>query len=148
MITFYYLHKFYYRTNVKRGGQLATWVFIAILFAVLWGLQFLLAHFQVKNYYRTIREMSLRESGYLGVGKSKKRFGKGVVVVLVSDENDIVVDAKKMEGVTVFSRFDEFSDVVDEKLSNLLSFGAERALQEAILNAIEKIEITKGDKER
>ena len=127
---------------------MATWVFIAILFAVLWGLQFLLAHFQVKNYYRTIKEMSLRKSGYLGVGKSKKRFGKGVVIVLVSDENDIVVDAKKMEGVTVFSRFDGFSDVVDEKLSNLLSFSAERALQEAILNAIEKIEITKGNKER
>lgn len=125
-----------------------TWIFIALLFVVLWGLQFLLTHYQLKNYHQTIREMSKRGSGYLGVGKSKRRFGKGIVMVLVTDVDDVVVEARKMEGVTVFSRFEEFSEIAGEKLSSLLSYEAEPQLQQAIVNAIEKIEVTKVDKER
>ena len=68
-------------------------------------------------------------------------------MILVSDENDKVIEAQKMEGVTVFSRFEEFSDVTGEKLSSLLSFNTEQHVQQAIRNAIEKIEITKANKE-
>ncbi|WP_017549998.1 transcriptional regulator GutM [Salinicoccus carnicancri] len=125
-----------------------TWIFIALLFAVLWGLQFLLTHYQLKNYHQTIREMSKRGSGYLGVGRSKRRFGKGVVMVLVADVDDVVVEARKMEGVTVFSRFEEYSELAGQKMSSLLSYEAEPQLQQAIVSAVEKIEVTKADKER
>lgn len=123
-----------------------TWIFIAVLFAALWILQFMMTHYQLKNYHQTIRDMSRRNSGYLGVGQSKKRFGKGVVLVLVSDTNDVVVDAKKMEGVTVFSRFEEYNEIVGEKLSSLLSYEGEPQIQLSLINAIEKIEIAKPNK--
>lgn len=125
-----------------------TWMFLALLFAALWGLQFLLTHYQLKNYHQTLREMSRKNSGYLGVGQSKRRFGKGVVMVLVSDENNVVIDAKKMEGVTVFSRFEEFTDVFGEKLSSLMTYNGEAQTQQAIIAAIEKIEMTKDNKGR
>lgn len=148
METLYYLHKFFIGTDVKGGVGVQTWIFIALLFVVLWGLQFLLTHYQLKNYHQTIREMSRRGSGYLGVGKSKKRFGKGIVMVLVTDMDDVVVEARKMEGVTVFSRFEEFSDIAGEKLSSLLTYEAEPQMQQAIVSAIEKIEVTKDSKGR
>src|SRR5699024_12569320 len=92
--------------------------------------------------------MSKRGSGYLVVGNSKRRFGKGVVMVLVTDMDDVVGEARKMEGVTVFSRFEEFSEIAGEKLSSLLSYEAEPQLHQASINAIEKIEVKKDDKER
>lgn len=120
-----------------------TWLFIGVLFVILWGLQFLLTHFQMKNYYSTIQKMSRRGAGYLGVGVSKRRFGKGVVLVLVSDENDVIVDAKKMSGVTVFSRFEEYSEVIGENVSSLLAFNSDEQTQQALCKAVEKIETAK-----
>ncbi|MFC3419191.1 transcriptional regulator GutM [Salinicoccus hispanicus] len=120
-----------------------TWIFIGAVFVALWVMQFVMTHFQMKNYYSTISEMSRRGSGYLGVGVSKKRFGKGVVTVLVSDEHDIVVDAKKMSGVTVFSRFEQYSEVIGENLSSLLAFNTDPQTQQALSKAVEKIEVEK-----
>lgn len=94
-------------------------IFIFLVFIALWGAQFILTHYQLKNYYKTIAEMSRRDSGYLGVGVSKKRFGKGVVIILVSDNEDNVIDAKIMSGVTVFTRFEKYSELIGEKIATL-----------------------------
>src|SRR5699024_9769920 len=105
-------------------------------------------HYQLKNYHQTIREMSKRGSGYAGGGKSKRRFAKGIVMGLVTDMDDVVEEARKLEGVTVFCRFEEFSRMAGEELPSLLAYGAEPQLHQAIISAIEKIEVTKVDKER
>ena len=119
---------------------MATWGLFFLLFAFIWVLQFYMAHFQMKNYRKTIREMSQKDSGYLGVGVEKKKFGKGVVTVVVCNEEGIIIDAKKMSGVTVFSRFEEFSEVLGRNIHETADLIKDKQVVESLQSAIAKIE--------
>ncbi|MDQ1004434.1 glucitol operon activator protein [Neobacillus niacini] len=79
-------------------------VYISI-FIALWLIQLLMTMIQVKHYRQTIRDMSKRGSGYLGVGVQKRKFGLGTVLIIVTNLEGIIIDCRIMSGVTVFSRF-------------------------------------------
>ncbi|SES92036.1 glucitol operon activator protein [Oceanobacillus limi] len=123
------------------------WGKFFIIFALIWGLQFLMTHLQVKQYRSQIREFTKRESGYLGTGYYKKTLGTGAVVLLVCDEKLQIVEAKIMKGITVFARFKDRKELIgknllDSKNSESLSNKEKKALQGAI-EMIQK-EINKG----
>ncbi|RAS86391.1 transcriptional regulator GutM [Priestia endophytica] len=112
--------------------------FIAI-FIVLWILQFFMTKKQLKHYHRTIKEMSSRFSGYLGVGVDKKRLGVGTVLIVVTNSEGIIVDCRRMSGVTVFARFKKCKrfkglDILD---INILDY--EDKYRVSLKMAIEKI---------
>ncbi|SFE12057.1 glucitol operon activator protein [Lentibacillus persicus] len=123
------------------------WGTFIIVFASIWGLQFLLTHFQVKHYQSEIRKLSTRDSGYLGTGYYKKRFGTGAIMLLVCDEDGRITDAKVMKGLTVFSRFRNTQKLIGMKLeeSKLVDFLSNKE-HAALTNAIEMI--TKEMKKR
>jgi glucitol operon activator protein len=81
------------------------WVIFIAIFIVLWLLQLFMTRMQMKHYHQTVREMSNRFSGYLGVGVDRKRLGVGTILILVTDVEGIITDCRIMSGVTVFSKF-------------------------------------------
>lgn len=88
------------------------WGWFIVLFAAVWLLQLWMTKAQLKNYHDTIRELSRRSSGYLGVGIQKQKLGIGAVAILVTDETGTVVESRLMHGVTVFSRLEPFTNYI------------------------------------
>jgi len=116
------------------------WTTFIFIFASIWALQFLLTHFQVKHYQSEIKKLSKRDSGFLGTGYYKKRFGNGAIIVLVCDENARITDAKVMKGLTVFARFRNMQQLTGMKLedSRLVDFLPKKE-HTALTNAIDMI---------
>ncbi|WP_209479966.1 transcriptional regulator GutM [Virgibacillus litoralis] len=123
------------------------WGTFIFIFAFIWGLQFLMTHFQVKHYKSEIKKLSRRDSGYLGTGYYKKRLGNGAIIVLVCDEKSHIIDAKVMKGITVFARFKDIKQLVGMKLeeTKFVDFLSKKEFH-ALSNAVDMIkkELNKG----
>jgi len=89
------------------------------------------------SHYRSVLGGITREGGkgYVGAGNAKARFGKGVILILVSDENDVVKRALRMRGMTVFARFEEAPDLVGMSLDELGEEGREGPYEKATMLA-------------
>ncbi len=98
---------------------MVTWGLVVILFAGMWVLQIVLTLMQSRHYYQQLRVMQQQQSGYLGVGVKKRRFGVGAVVILVTDRNGIVTQCKRMSGISVFSRFRLYPELVGKSIDSL-----------------------------
>lgn len=122
------------------------WGWFIVLFAAVWLLQIWMAKAQLKNYHSTIRELSRRRSGYLGVGIQKQKLGIGAVAILVTDEAGTVVESRLMRGVTVFSRFEPFTKYIGMPLDAVLEDLNEEPMDLAFKMAIEKIEAQMNEK--
>lgn len=101
------------------------WGVVVLLFAGLWILQIVLTQLQSRHYYQQLREMQRQPSGFLGVGVNKRRFGTGAVVILVTDTEGVVTQCRRMSGVSVFSRFQPWQELIGQSIDRLY----ERAMQ-------------------
>src|SRR3712207_97020 len=98
-----------------------SWIAYAILIlAVAWVLQIVGTYFQMRHYREVLGGIT-REGGegFVGVGNAKAAFGKGVILILVADENDVVKRALRMRGMTIFARFKEAPDLSGIHLDEL-----------------------------
>jgi glucitol operon activator protein len=86
------------------------------------------------------------------VGNAKATFGKGVILILVADENDVVRRALRMRGMTIFARFKEAPDLAGMSLDELRVEGREEPYDKSTMlaarRAIEQIDRIKQEKER
>jgi glucitol operon activator protein len=125
------------------------WGILIIFFVFAWVLQVILSYYQNKHYGQTIRKMSAaHDSGYLGVGVIKKRLGIGSVVILVSDLSGLVVDAKELTGVTVFSRFTSNQELNGKKIEQLFALSGRDHRTKAIQMAANQIVNQKNQQEQ
>ena len=131
--------------------RLDTWVWVLAAVAVLWLLQMVGTHIQM-SHYRSVLGGITREGGkgFVGAGNAKARFGKGVILILISDEDDSIKRALRMRGMTVFARFEEAPDLLGMTLDEL---GAEKregpyekATMLAACRAVEQIQRIKSEK--
>lgn len=116
------------------------WGWFIAVFASIWLLQIIMTKVQLKNYKATIKKMSTRPSGYLGVGIQKQKFGIGVISIMVTDKEGVVVESQLMKGVTVFSRFEPFTDYDGLHIEELKKTLNQDLVGQAFKMAIEKIE--------
>ncbi|MFS0675168.1 transcriptional regulator GutM [Ornithinibacillus sp. 179-J 7C1 HS] len=114
------------------------WGTIIVVFALLWVVQIILSVVQMKHYQKTIKEMSKHSSGYLGVGVDKRKLGVGTVVVIVCNKNGMIIDSKKMHGVTVFQRFSNYENLLNMHINKIV-FNQKDKLQHATNMAIDNI---------
>lgn len=114
------------------------WGTIIVVFALLWVVQIILSVVQMKHYQKTIKEMSKHSSGYLGVGVDKRKLGVGTVVVIVCNKNGMIIDSKKMHGVTVFQRFSNYENLLNMHI-NKIAFNQKDKLHHATNMAIDNI---------
>ncbi|TCJ18893.1 transcriptional regulator [Rubrobacter taiwanensis] len=127
---------------------------LLLILAVLWALQAVGTYFQMRHY-REVLSSVMREGGegYVGVGNAKARFGKGVILMLVTDEGGSVIRrALKMRGATVFARFREAPELVGVGLDELRSGEREEPRSErgtllAARRAIEQIDRIRAERE-
>lgn len=122
------------------------WGWLLAAFVGVWLLQFLLTRIQVQNYQTTLKQMSKRPSGYLGVGVIKQKLGIGVLAIMVVNENNEVVESQVMKGVTVFSRFEPFEQFDGLTLNEVKARLGEEPVDAAFKMAIDKIEAQREKK--
>ncbi|UFT98604.1 transcriptional regulator GutM [Radiobacillus kanasensis] len=115
------------------------WGVLIAAFVVVWFLQIFLTSIQMKHYRRTLQLMSRRSNGYLGVGVDKQKFGVGTVVIVVCDNVGKVVDSKLMKGVTVFSRFKPFQEVIGDSIETLKDNQATFKMEAPVSMAVKNI---------
>jgi glucitol operon activator protein len=131
-----------------------SWIAYAILIlAVAWALQIVGTYFQMRHYRELLGEIT-REGGegFVGVGNAKATFGKGVILILVADENDVVKRALRMRGMTIFARFKEAPDLAGMRLDELRIGDREKPYDKntmlAARRAVEQIDRIKQEQER
>lgn len=132
-------------------AQLSTWVWVLLALGVVWVLQMVGTHVQM-SHYRSVLGGITREGGkgYVGAGNAKARFGKGVVLILVCDEDGVIKRALRMRGMTVFARFGEAHDLLGMSLDDLRIEKREGPYEKATMlaarRAVEQIERIKVEK--
>lgn len=82
---------------------------ILLMVAIMgaWILQTLLGSTQVKNFNKHYIE--LRKNGRVSIGRSKGMFRSGVVLLMSIDNKRMIQTARKMQGLTIFARFRDYS---------------------------------------
>lgn len=125
---------------------------LLLLLACLWLLQVVGTVFQMRHYRRVLGGITrARNSGYVGTGNARARFGRGVVAILVSDEEGVVREALRMRGFSVFARFGEASELVGLEVEELRDegrdgpYGATTML--AVRRAVEQVDRIKAERE-
>lgn len=131
-----------------------SWIAYVILFlAVAWILQIVGTYFQMRHYREVLGRIT-REGGegFVGVGNAKATFGKGVILILVADENGVIKRALRMRGMTIFARFKEAPALTGMSLDELRVEGREgpydKSTMLAARRAIEQIDRIREEKAR
>ena len=131
-----------------------SWIAYAILIlAVAWVLQIVGTYFQMRHYREVLGGIT-REGGegFVGVGNAKATFGKGVILILVADVNDVVKRALRMRGMTIFARFKEAPELAGMRLDELRVEDRQEPYDKSTMfaarRAVEQIDRIKQEKER
>ncbi len=130
---------------------MGSWFWVLFAVGVLWLLQIVGTHVQM-SHYRSVLGGITREGGkgYVGAGNAKARFGKGVILILVCDEDGVVSRAVRMRGMTVFARFQEAPELVGLSLDKLRDGERkgpyEKATMLAAQRAVEQIDLIRSEK--
>jgi glucitol operon activator protein len=130
------------------------WVgYLILALALVWILQIVGTYFQMRHYRDVLGGITREETeGYVGVGNAKARFGKGVILILVVGENDVVKRALSMRGMTIFARFKEAPKFIGMGLDELRKEEHEGPYDKSVMlaarRAVEQIDRIKQEKER
>lgn len=96
-------------------NQTATLIIIGL--AIAWGIQYVLAFFQMKRYYRRIAE--LRRLGQVSTGVAGSSWRRRQYAVLVVDANNRIVHVEELSGWTVFAALKPVKGLDGRPLSDL-----------------------------
>ncbi|WP_196593829.1 transcriptional regulator GutM [Pectinatus sottacetonis] len=115
---------------------------ILFLAFVLYVVQCFFMYLQMKHFKSIVKDFMTK--GHVGIGERKSKFSAGNVVVLVSDDNGMILEAKQMKGRTLLARFKSMG-VWKGKNINFLKQTAlkEKKQNKALLQAIDSIVVKK-----
>lgn len=127
--------------------------YVILALAIVWILQIVGTYFQMQHYRRVLGRITDEGGeGYVGVGNAKATFGKGVILILVADDNGVVKEALRMRGMTILARFKEAPDLVGMSVDELRlperEGPYEKATMLAARRAVEQIDRIKEEKTR
>ncbi|MBL8045216.1 MAG: hypothetical protein JNL09_01675 [Anaerolineales bacterium] len=105
-----------------------TATFVVLALALAWLVQLGLSYWQMKRFYGRISQ--LRKSGKLAIGLEGGLYKGRQYGVLVVDEQENVVRAEQLSGLTIFSQLKSVSPLVGLKMNRL--FEDEKALAEEL----------------
>lgn len=93
-----------------------TEVLLGALF-MLFVIQVIGTHLQVKEYKRTVREM--HKLGNVGIGSRRRKLGASNIVIIACNAAGEILDGRMMQGMTIFSRFRPMADIVGRTIYDL-----------------------------
>ncbi len=117
---------------------------LTLLF-VFWVLQTAGAWMQWRHYKQSVAgNRENWKQGYLGVGKSRRKFGFGAIAMVVVSQDMRVKKVQIMTGMSIFARFKDvaaYEGITLETLaSTVKSKQANAQVSKAIQDAIQRIE--------
>lgn len=80
-------------------------------------LQLFLGYFQMRHMSRTF--VVMRRQGRVAIGRKRGNFRAGTIVFLAIDGKGKILDARKMQGVTILARFRELEPLVGEQIQSI-----------------------------
>jgi len=112
-------------------------VFLMIIGIGVWILNFILGLLQIKDFNKNYIE--LRKLGKVAIGRKKGRISSGTIVLLRIENDGLIVEARKMQGVTVSARVKSFNGLEDKYIDKLTESDLKKfnkPLKKAILDAV------------
>lgn len=95
-------------------------MFFIVLMLFIGGafiLQIFLGHFQVKHFSNVFVQM--RRKGKVAIGRKKGNLRSGTIVFLAIDSQGTILDAKRMQGVTIFAHFHSMDPLMGESIRSI-----------------------------
>lgn len=91
-------------------------------------LQMFLGTIQVKRYKTELNKLS--GSGTIGLGHRKGTFRAGQILILsYSRKRDVVVDARRMRGLTIFAKFKQAPELIGLDMASIRELGLQEDQQ-------------------
>ena len=84
---------------------------------LLFVIQVVGTHLQVKEYKRAVREM--HKLGNVGIGSRRRRLGPSNIVIIACNSAGEILDGRMMQGMTILSRFRPMADIVGRTIYDL-----------------------------
>ena len=113
-----------------------------VLFAVLWFIQFGFSIIQSKAMTNELVAMKRRNIGNnMGIGVTRAKFnvGRGIIVMVVTNQDGIVQEFQALSGVSVLARFKAKNDFVGKPVKDVMALIKDKRLLSTFQQAIEKI---------
>jgi len=110
---------------------------LSLLF-VFWVLQTVGAWMQWRHYQQSVAgNRENWKQGYLGVGKSRRKFGFGAVAMVVVSQELRVKKVQVMTGMSIFARFKDVAEYEGMSLEGLSTHLNNRQANEQISKALQ-----------
>ena len=93
-----------------------TEVLLGALF-MLFVIQVIGTHLQVKEYKRTVREM--HKLGNVGIGSRRRKLGASNIVIIACNAAGEILDGRMMQGMTILSRFHPMEGITGRTIYDL-----------------------------
>lgn len=125
---------------------------VLLALGIVWALQIVGTWYQMRHYQRVLSGIARDEDkGYVGVGNARARFGKGVILILVAEDDGEITRSLRMRGRTVFARFREFPELAGKHLDDLRDEDKENPYEAATMlaatRAVEQIDRIRAERE-
>ena len=101
---------------MEGGDFLQTEMLLGGLF-LLFVVQVVGTHLQVKEYKRAVREM--HKLGNVGIGSRRRKLGPSNIVIIACNSDGEILDGRMMQGMTILSRFRPMEDIVGRTIYRL-----------------------------
>ncbi|AGK96379.1 transcriptional regulator GutM [Clostridium pasteurianum] len=109
-----------------------------ILIGAAWIGQMILGYHQIKYFNRHFKDM--RKLGKVVIGKNKGKVRAGVIVLIAIDKDSNIIQAKKMQGLSVFARMRTLKVLENKNLLQINTMnleGMDKWTVKAVDNGIE-----------
>ncbi|WP_445400584.1 transcriptional regulator GutM [Zobellella sp. An-6] len=87
---------------------------LIVIALIAWGLQILMGFLQVRAFNRMLQDIATK--GKVKIGRTASRWRPRTIIVLAHDENGVIVDARVMKGISIFSRPKQISTLLNMQL--------------------------------
>ncbi|MFC2742203.1 MAG: transcriptional regulator GutM [Selenomonas artemidis] len=84
---------------------------------LLFVVQVVGTHLQVKEYKRAVREM--HKLGNVGIGSRRRKLGPSNIVIIACNSDGEILDGRMMQGMTILSRFRPMEGIAGRTIYSL-----------------------------
>ncbi|EQE82275.1 glucitol operon activator family protein [Clostridioides difficile CD68] len=85
-------------------------IFIIASLITVYLLNIFLGYLQLKDFNKNYIE--LKRKGRVAIGRKKGRISSGTIVLILINDDGVIVETRKMQGVTVLARVKSFEGLV------------------------------------
>lgn len=97
-------------------------IIFAIIIIIAYLVQILLGLRQLKHFNQVYSDM--RKKGRVAIGRRSGKIKSGTIVMFAIDEKGLVLDAQKMQGVTVAAKFQQMPQFINQDIHYLDSYNS------------------------